>query len=173
MTRLPLSFLLVSLLACSSDRHTAEPPPPSAPPAAPAPTPASTTTPPLTTTGVYLDPSIASACGITQPRMFFRFDSAEVKNTDSEVIDTLSRCLMEGALKGKAFEIVGRADPRGSDEYNRKLGKSRADSVADVLSGRGVSKAMLQTRSTGEQTAIGTDADGWAQDRRVDIRLVR
>ena len=164
----------VVLVACGSDQHPAQSPassPPS-PFVATAPVPAATTAS-LTTTGVYLDPTIASACGIPQPKMFFPFDSAEVKNSDSATVDKLSQCLMSGPLKGKSLEIIGRTDPRGGDDYNKQLGKTRADSVSEVLSSHGISQAMLRTRSTGEEKATGTDENGWAYDRRVDIRLAK
>jgi peptidoglycan-associated lipoprotein len=168
---------VVCLAACSPHK----PPPP----ALPAPPPAATVTPPppappppapsTTTTGVYLDPTIASACGIPQPKMFFTFDSAAVKraDADSATVDTLSQCLTGGALKGKSLEIVGRTDPRGTDDYNQKLGKSRAESVAEVLTAHGVGQGMIKTRSTGEEKATGNDENGWAFDRRVDIRLAK
>lgn len=169
-----LSLVTVAFLAaCSSDKPAplAPPPPPSAPVvAAPAAAPAP---PPVTSTGVYLDPTIASACGIPQPKMYFSFDSAEVKTSDSATVDQLSACLMTGPLKGKTLDIVGRTDPRGNDEHNRKLGQSRADSVAAVLSSRGLGEGMSKTSSTGEEQATGSDETGWANDRRVDIRLAK
>ena len=172
--RFTLSLVSVAFLAaCSSDKPAplAPPAPPAPAMAAPAPMPAPP--PPITTTGVYLDPTIASACGIPQPKMYFPFDSAEVKNSDSATVDKLSACLTTGPLKGKTLDIVGRTDPRGSDEYNKKLGKSRADSVAEVLTAHGLGEGMIKTRSTGEEKATGSDESGWANDRRVDIRLAK
>jgi peptidoglycan-associated lipoprotein len=162
------AFVLVALSACSSNKS-----------AAPAPTIVDSVTilPPTpapagsTATGVYIDPTIASACGIPQPKMFFPFDSADLKVAVPSTIDDLSQCVMSGALKGKSLDVVGRTDPRGTDDYNQKLGKSRADSVAEVLTAHGLAQTSLKTRSTGEEKATGNDENGWANDRRVDIRL--
>lgn len=175
MTR-PVTFLLAPLAllaACHSDRPPAEPPAPMPAPAT-TPAPARTATPAaasMTTTGVYVDPSLASLCGIAQPRVFFTYDSASVASNDMSTLQSLVQCASSGPLKGKSLDIVGRADPRGDDEYNKQLGQSRADAVAAALSSRGVDRAMLQTRSTGEDRATGSDEHGWARDRRVDIRL--
>jgi peptidoglycan-associated lipoprotein len=39
------------------------------------------------------------------------------------------------------------------------------------LIGRGVSQSQIQTRSPGELDARGTDEEGWAADRKVEIAL--
>jgi peptidoglycan-associated lipoprotein len=125
------------------------------------------------TTGVFLDATIAKACGIAQPKSYFEFDSAKLEHTPQETTEfaNVADCFRTGPLKGKSLEVVGRADPRGSEEYNQELGKSRADSVSDALQERGLAKDKITTRSTGEDMAKGVDESGWAKDRRVDIML--
>lgn len=126
-----------------------------------------------TVTGVMIDPTIASACGIAPPKAFFEFDAAKVQQVDQDTLRAVAQCLSSGPLKGQALRVVGHADPRGPDEYNQKLGKSRAESVAEYLSNQGVERGKINTLSRGEEIATGTDEHGWAYDRRVDIRLAK
>ncbi len=165
MTRVSVLLLVpvVSLIACHPDK-----------PAESATTTTvsqTTTTTSMTTTGIYLETAVATACNVPQPKVFFKYDSAHVENTDASSVDQLVQCLTTGALKGKAIDIVGRTDPRGSDEYNKQLGKSRAEAVASLLIERGIDSNMVHTRSSGEERAKGNDENGWAYDRRVDVRL--
>lgn len=157
--------------------QVAEPPPPALEPA-PAPPPEPPAQPraevrETTVTGVFVDPTIASACGITPPKAFFEFDAAKVQQSDRDTLRAVAQCLSSGPLKGQALRVVGHADPRGPDEYNQKLGKSRAESVAEYLSNQGVERGKINTLSRGEEMATGTDEHGWAYDRRVDIRLAK
>jgi outer membrane protein OmpA-like peptidoglycan-associated protein len=51
------------------------------------------------------------------------------------------------------------------------LGQARADSVARYVQSKGLSAAQTATTSRGAMDATGTDAAGWARDRRVDLVL--
>ena len=55
--------------------------------------------------------------------------------------------------------------------YNKQLGKSRAESVADDLKQKGVKKARTQAESKGEAAAAENNPWHWPLDRRVTIRL--
>ena len=65
--------------------------------------------------------------------------------------------------------ITGAADPRGTEEYNLALGDRRATSVKRFLSALGVADTAIETVSTGEEFATGTDESTWARDRRAEI----
>ena len=127
----------------------------------------------LSVTGVNIDPSLLSACGIPSANAFFEFDSAQVKTDDQNTLHLVGQCLSTGPLQGQRIEIVGHTDPRGTDEYNYQLGKSRAQSVSEYLSGHGVSAGNISITSYGESMASATDELGWSYERRVDIRLAK
>jgi peptidoglycan-associated lipoprotein len=101
----------------------------------------------------------------------FNFDQAQIVGQDSAVLDQVARCVTTGPLKGRTLTLVGRADPRGEQEYNMALGSSRANSVAKYLGNDGVAASQLVTTSRGKLDATGTDDAGWALDRRVDVDL--
>jgi outer membrane protein OmpA-like peptidoglycan-associated protein len=67
--------------------------------------------------------------------------------------------------------LIGRADPRGGQEYNFVLGDQRAQSVAQALLSLDVDEAQIHTSSRGELDATGKTPTGWAEDRRVNIKL--
>jgi len=121
-------------------------------------------------TGVYVDPRIARACGVSEPETFFAFDSADLPERSRDTLDRVADCLRAGKLEGHELVLVGHTDPRGPDRYNEELGKSRADSVADYLREHGVPRARIETASHGERDA-SSDRHGWPRDRRVDLVL--
>ena len=138
-------------------------------------TPATTTpeAPSLMIVGVYLESALASACGITlPPAAFFEYDSANLEPSANSSLQEVATCLTTGPLAGRKVELVGQTDPLGNDEYNKKLGRSRAQAVQDFLTQRGVSQANLVTSSMGEARADSSDPSAWPSERRVDIRLL-
>jgi peptidoglycan-associated lipoprotein len=136
-----------------------------------------TQTPSVFTPGLSVSDVIAKMCGIA-PRHAagsvtpsFEFDSSALGEADRQMLAEVAKCLTEGALKGKGVVLVGRADPRGEPEYNMTLGESRANAVQRYLVDLGVGKDRMRPTSRGAMDAVGTNDEGWAQDRRVDIEL--
>jgi peptidoglycan-associated lipoprotein len=64
--------------------------------------------------------------------------------------------------------LVGRADSRGTTEYNMALADRRAQSVRDYLKRTGIAATRLSVVPRGALDATGTNETGWAKDRRVD-----
>jgi|GEM_PF-454912 len=103
----------------------------------------------------------------------FDFDSSDLSTQDRDVLNQVAKCATEGPIKGMSLKLVGRADPRGEEEYNMVLGVSRAAIVRTYLSRLGVDGSRLVTTSRGKLDASGTSEDGWRLDRRVDIEVER
>jgi peptidoglycan-associated lipoprotein len=76
-----------------------------------------------------------------------------------------------GKLTGKAVSLIGRADPRGTEEYNLGLGSRRSSSVGKYLQNLGVGTPQLAVTTRGALDATGTDESSWKNDRRVDVQL--
>ena len=68
--------------------------------------------------------------------------------------------------------LVGRADPRGTVEYNMALGARRSSSVISYLTALGVPASQLRETSRGALDATGSDSTAWQLDRRVDIDVL-
>jgi peptidoglycan-associated lipoprotein len=164
---------IAALTACGSKPPAEAPPtaqaapPPIAQPAAKPAPPADTPT----QSNLAISDEIRRACGITDAEAFFAFDSANVRPQDRIVLKKLADCFSTGPLKGRRMRLVGHADPRGDEEYNRVLGQRRADSVKGAIATAGLDSGKMETTSRGEDDANGTDDNGWSKDRRVDVLL--
>jgi outer membrane protein OmpA-like peptidoglycan-associated protein len=77
---------------------------------------------------------IRKACKIEEPQRTpkFDYDSSDLTPADRDVLAQVARCLISGPLKGRHIELVGRADPRGTEQYNFVLGAQRAHKVQQV-----------------------------------------
>ncbi len=167
-------FVVLGLSAGTMACGNAKPPSTATDVAPPAPSTASVAvTPPSTGDSVVIDQAVLAKCGIasTEQAPQFAFNSADLVDQGRSMLDTLAQCMLDGPLRGKRLQLVGRADPRGEDEYNMALGSSRAEAVASYLHDRGVPLEQLSLTSRGKLDARGTDEQGWALDRRVDVAL--
>ena len=122
-----------------------------------------------------LSGDIVQLCGIKAASLtadpHFDYNKDELTPEDRTVLDQLATCMTTGALKGKAVSLIGRADPRGTEEYNMGLGSRRASSVSSYLEHLGVGQPQLAVTTRGALDASGTDEAGWQKDRRVDVQL--
>ncbi|MBX3160619.1 MAG: OmpA family protein [Deltaproteobacteria bacterium] len=131
----------------------------------------------LVSPAVAVSSDIAAACKITtraQPSDVnpnFDYDKDDLLPEDRAVLEKVATCLTSGPLKGRAVQLVGRADPRGTEEYNLGLGSKRASTVGQYLGRLGVPGPQLGQTTRGAIDATGTDEDSWKKDRRVDIVL--
>lgn len=171
-----IAVLSLSLAACNHEKATVNQPAP-----APAATPVASA--PARDVGqnqkvshtLALSPEIVKLCGIkptssgTSPK--FAFDRAELSEDDHAILQQLATCMRTGPLQSKGVDLIGRADRRGTEEYNLALGSRRARSANDYLQALGVSQTQLSQTTRGALDATGTDEPGWANDRRVDIML--
>lgn len=122
-----------------------------------------------------VSPALAAACDLEQnadssPR--FALDDSTLTPSDRDTLAKLAECLTTGALRGRDVALVGRADPRGTEQYNMVLGAKRANEVAAYLGHLGVDRGRVRETSRGELDARGTDEASWQHDRRVDIDLL-
>ena len=126
---------------------------------------------PATRTTVAIDDAILRACHISNDQAYFAFDSANLKSSAVHPLEAVADCFTHGPLKGRSLKLVGRADPRGDEEYNFVLGQSRADSVGSVLKRDGLARSRITATSRGDMDAKGRNESGWSLDRRVDVVL--
>jgi peptidoglycan-associated lipoprotein len=139
---------------------TTPPPPAPAPPAPPpqeAPTPAS--------------PNLAVHFEDQQQAPKFDYDQFQLLPEDRDVLDQVATCITTGPLKGHKVHLIGRADPRGTEEYNLALGDRRARTVIAYLKHLGVNTSQVVASTRGALDARGTDESSWRVDRRVDLEL--
>lgn len=117
----------------------------------------------------YAPPKAAGCEDFAAPK--FNYESAEVNDVAKATLDRLAKCLTTGTLKGRKILLTGHCDARGEYEFNMGLGAHRAEAIKDMLVGAGVSANQIATSSRGKLDAVGTDDNGYANDRRVDIEI--
>ncbi len=101
----------------------------------------------------------------------FDLDQATLHPRGRDVLLDLANCMTDGPLQHRTITIIGRTDPRGTEEHNHELGANRAEAARAYLVARGVPEAKILVVSRGEESAMGNEEVSWAQDRRVDLVL--
>jgi peptidoglycan-associated lipoprotein len=177
MKTMTLLLVLAAAAGCGGDKPKVAKP---AAPVAAKPEPEPETPAPAVDKDTKVSPSLAlsgdlaAMCNIKVPESAnpkFDFDKDELTPEDRTVLDQLATCLTTGAAKGKSVALVGRADPRGTEEYNLGLGSRRANTVSQYLARLGVGTGQMAVTTRGALEATGTDEAGWRNDRRVDVQL--
>jgi len=101
----------------------------------------------------------------------FAYNEFELTAQDRDVLQQIAKCVTKGPARGRKLQLTGRADPRGTEEYNMGLGDHRAHSVSNYLERLGVAAAAVNSSTRGALDATGTDEASWQIDRRVDLEL--
>ena len=168
---------LIFVVGCSHEKPKTESvatvqPPPAEATAKP---PTATATPIDASPHVGVSDDLAKQCALhfesppAAPK--FDLDQFVLLPADRAVLEQVATCLTSGPLRGRAVTLVGRADPRGTEEYNLGLGSRRAQTVRDYLQRLGVSPNQMSASTRGALDANGSDESGWQVDRRVDLKL--
>ena len=97
--------------------------------------------------------------------IYFAFDKSNLDSTATSAAAQNATCLKKTDM---GVTLVGRADPRGTTEYNMALSDRRGQSVRDYLKRTGIASSRLNVVPRGSLDANGTSETGWAKDRRVD-----
>lgn len=100
---------------------------------------------------------------------YFDFDKSDIRPEDKPVI--LAKADQLVGQPNKKIILEGHTDPRGSREYNVALGERRANSVAELLKSKGVSKNQVRVVSYGAErlAAEGRTEEDYQLDRRAVI----
>ncbi len=104
--------------------------------------------------------------------VYFNFDDYTVPGSQEGAI---SKDAANAQRVGGKIKVEGNCDEFGTDEYNYALGLKRAKAVKDSLVMQGIPASRMVLVSYGESNpacTAQTDAC-YAQNRRVDLRLVK
>ncbi|HVM95682.1 MAG TPA: OmpA family protein [Candidatus Acidoferrales bacterium] len=101
----------------------------------------------------------------------FDFGKATIRSDDRPVLDEAVATLQRES--NVAIVAVGHTDDVGSDASNMKLSQRRAKSVRDYLVAGGIAPGRIRAEGRGEAEPVASnkDADGRAQNRRVELRV--
>jgi len=111
-------------------------------------------------------------CGEAQIR--FAFDESVSLPQVDQQLKELATCLNAPQSSDIRIGLVGRADPRGTDDYNDALAKKRGDYIKKRLVDLGVAPGRIVVASKGERESVGARPEySYGYDRRVDVVYLR
>ena len=105
--------------------------------------------------------------------VYFDYDKFNIRADMQEKV-TNGATVANNAASSYTVKLEGNCDEWGSDEYNFALGLKRASTVKKALIAEGVNETRITMVSYGESNPVCNDKtqDCWAQNRRVDFKLL-
>lgn len=101
-------------------------------------------------------------------RVHFEFNQYNLDENSKIILNKIAKFLIENTDKN--IQINGHADERGTEKYNMKLSKRRANSVYKYLIERGVDKKRMLVKAFGESVNIGSS---YEENRRVEFSVIK
>ncbi len=100
----------------------------------------------------------------------FDLAKATIRATSYATLDRVANLVVS---KNLSLKLAGHTDSQGSDTYNMKLSKDRAESVKNYLVSKGVNPTRIEATGYGESQPIDTNVTplGRQNNRRVEFTL--
>lgn len=101
----------------------------------------------------------------------FGFDSARIEDDQKPTLDNICAVMRDSDIG--VFRIIGHTDTSGSDEYNERLSRLRAEEVARYMVGScGIESKRLNTLGLGERFPINEENPRADENRRVEFQAL-
>lgn len=109
---------------------------------------------------------------IGEPLVFGEINKSEVPSSMKERLDSIAQ-LVKG-VEGANLKVTGHTCDLGSESLNQRVGMQRAQSVADYLETKGVSRNRMELVSKGESEPVlpNTSVANRKANRRVGVEVV-
>lgn len=101
-------------------------------------------------------------------RVHFEFNKHNLDENSKIILNKVAQFLIDNNEKN--LQINGHADERGTEKYNMKLSKRRANSVYKYLIDQGVEKTRLSIKAFGESQNASSSHD---ENRRVEFKVIK
>ncbi|MDQ7948267.1 MAG: OmpA family protein [Pedobacter sp.] len=100
----------------------------------------------------------------------FDFNKATIRAKSYPTLNRVAALLIE---KNFSLKLAGHTDNKGSDAYNLKLSKDRAESIKSYLVSQGANASRVEAVGYGESQPIATNSTdaGRQKNRRVEFTL--
>ncbi|HTJ65507.1 MAG TPA: OmpA family protein [Alphaproteobacteria bacterium] len=118
----------------------------------------------------YVPPPVAAPAPAPKSYLvFFDFNKSDLTPQAKDIVDTAAK--NASATKVTQLTVTGHTDTVGSDAYNMRLSRRRAESVAAQLEKDGVPSSEIEIVAKGKRDLLVPTADGVRepQNRRVQI----
>jgi outer membrane protein OmpA-like peptidoglycan-associated protein len=124
----------------------------------------------VTKAAAYVPPAAQAPMAAPKSYMvFFDFNKSDLTPQAVEIVDTAAK--NAGPAKVTQLTVTGHTDTVGSDAYNMRLSKRRAESVAAELEKQGIASSEIEIVAKGKRDLLVPTKDGVKepQNRRVQI----
>jgi outer membrane protein OmpA-like peptidoglycan-associated protein len=126
---------------------------------------------PETAQAAYVPPPVVAAAPSVPHSylVFFDFDKSDLTPQAVEIVDTAAK--NAGPAKVTQLTVTGHTDTVGSDAYNMRLSRRRAESVSAQLEKDGIAPSEIEIVAKGKRDLLVPTKDGVRepQNRRVQI----
>jgi outer membrane protein OmpA-like peptidoglycan-associated protein len=104
-------------------------------------------------------------------KIYFDYDSFVLRDDATRILQDAVHTLNKNAEL--SILVTGNADIRGTEQYNEKLGKQRAESVRQFMLKNGIGEERIRIVSRGKLDAVApvTDLVGMQKDRNAQFML--
>jgi outer membrane receptor protein involved in Fe transport len=128
---------------------------------------------PTETPATYVPPPVRGPQAAASYLVFFDFNKSELTPQALSIVDQAARNV--GPAKVTQLTVTGHTDTVGSDAYNMRLSRRRAESVAAQLEKDGIPSSEIEIVAKGKRDLLVPTADGVRepQNRRVQIVYVQ
>ncbi len=117
----------------------------------------------------YVPPPVQAPAAPRSYLVFFDFNKSDLTPQAVEIVDTAAK--NAGPAKVTQLTVTGHTDTVGSDAYNMRLSRRRAESVAAQLEKDGIASSEIEIVAKGKRDLLVPTGDGVRepQNRRVQI----
>ncbi|MDD5668575.1 MAG: OmpA family protein, partial [Candidatus Omnitrophica bacterium] len=118
-----------------------------------------------------LRPSLLIKKIIKNVKIYFNFNKTDIRDDASSILNEAVRALNKNPKAD--ILITGNCDTRGSETYNEKLGRRRADAVKQYILDKGIAEDRIKIISRGKLDAVApvTDLVGMQKDRNAQFMV--
>lgn len=114
---------------------------------------------------------------MTEKIIYFEYNKSDIAPQYNSDLDAISSGL--SGISSYKIEISAHTDSKGTDEYNMRLSRSRAENVMKYFVSRGIKRSSISVKYFGEAQPLapnanpdGTDnPDGRDKNRRAEIKV--
>lgn len=118
-----------------------------------------------------LRPSLLIKKIIKNVKIYFDYDKSALRDDAKEILENAVWTLKHNP--DCSILITGNCDIRGTEKYNEKLGRHRADAVKKFMTDNGITEERIKIVSRGKLDAVAhvTDLIGMQKDRNAQFMI--